>query len=140
MRMDTCEKRPICEIGYAADDRGRGVVYARVRRRGGERVLRLAFRIERCPGLGDREVGYAALSAIAPLIRKQVAEIVFEVGDADLVDDLTRRRDLPVPLMLPYIRARCALNAFESYALKSGADANDLAARALAEVTIRIAA
>ncbi len=140
MRMEKLEKRPICGIGYAADDRGRGVVYARLRAAGGERVLRSGFRVERCPGLGEREVGYAALAAIAPRIRKRFAEIGFEIDDAELVEDLTQRRDLPVPLMLPYIRARCALNAFESYTLKRTAGPSDLTARALAEVSLLIAA
>jgi hypothetical protein len=140
MRIENSERRPRCGIGYAADERGRGVVYARLHTPRGARIFRAGFRVERCPGLGEREVGFAALSTIAPLIRKHVGEIAFDIDDADLVEDLTQRRDLPVPLMLPYIRARCALNAFESYALKSAAASNDLAARALAEVSLLAAA
>lgn len=112
-----------------------------MRMRSGERILRSLFDVERSPGLGGREVGYAALAAIAPLVRKHASEIVFEVDDSELVMDLTQRRELPVPLMLPYVRARCALNSFASYTFTlEAATQNDLEARALAEVSLHVAA
>ncbi len=126
-------------IGYAVDGDGRGVVYARVGGRRQEQVLRAAFRLEQGTANG-RRAGFAALCAIAPSLRKYASEIDLVLDDAELVADLTQRRELPVDLMLSYVRARCALNAFKAIRLRASAAPNDLAARALAEVSMRIAA
>ena len=132
-------KQATIRVGWAADDRGFGIVYAR-RSRGGH-VLRGTFHVERGTGLGDREVGYAALATIAAKVHEHgVTQAIFDVDDAQLVADLTERRDLPVPLMLPYVRLRCAMNLFESYDLRFTSTESDLSARALAEVSLHLAA
>lgn len=125
-------------IGYAADPRGRGVAYARLRRAQRDRVVRCTFSVGRSSD--DREVGFAALAAMLTLLRPRLPSVVVEIEDADLVADLSQRREIPVPLMLPYVRTRCALNAFESWRLVAGNAAADLSARAAAEVSLSVAA
>lgn len=126
-------------LGYAADAAGNGIVYARVGNRN-PRILRAKFR---APASDDdrRNVGFAAVRAIAPALRKQhLTDVELQVDDAGLIADLTQRRELPATLLLPYVRARCALNSFKACELAESTGPNDLAARALAEVSMRIAA
>jgi hypothetical protein len=127
-------------LGYAADEQGRGVAYARVQSRAGERLVRVAFRVRRHAGLGGREVSYGALTAIAELLRgRGIKRAIFHVPDASLVSDWHEHRDVPVPLELPYVRLRCTLNAFAEHTLRAN-DENDLCARARAEVALYTAA
>lgn len=143
VRVGTVEnmanRRPAyATIGYAADEQGRGIVYARLSAEGKVRVLRAGFS---SPGAGDaRAAGFAALSSMIPRLRKMAENIELAIDDAELVDDLNARRELPVPLMLPYVRTRCALNAFTSCRLTATRAPSDLAARARAEVSTLIAA
>ena len=130
--------RVSARIGYAADADGFGVVYARVGA-ARPRILRAEFRIEP-RSEDDRVAGFAAIDAIAPAIRKATAAVELAIDNGALVDDLSERRELPVSLLLPYVRARCALNAFNECRLVASGGANDLAARALAEVSMRVAA
>ncbi len=125
-------------IGYAADERGRGIVYARLRVDGKVRVLRRGFHGVRTDDA--RAAGFAALAAIVPGLRRISDTIELAIDDADLVADLNARRELPVSLMLPYVRIRCALNSFESCRVTATRAPSDLAARARAEVSTLIAA
>ncbi len=128
-------------VGYAADDAGNGVAYARIMLQA-PRVLRVAFRVQRQPALLDREVGYAALTAVSEALRRRGFERVrFLIDDAQLRADLRKRDNLPPSLALPYVRLGCALNQFRRYeiaAMPSG-DA-DLAARARSEAALHVAA
>jgi len=135
--MERVRKRA-SRIGYAVGGDGRGVVYARMGDGHGQ-VLRAPFRLEQ-RAVSGREAGFAALCAIVPSLRKHASELDLILDDAELVADLTLHRELPVDLMLPYVRARCALNAFKAVRLRASTAPNDLAARALAEVSMRIAA
>lgn len=128
------------QLGYAADGLGEGVAYARLTTRTGERLVRVAFRVQRFEGLGGRETGYAALTAVATMLRARGVERAwFGLDDADLVADCNEHRDVPPPLVLPYVRLRCALNRFALYALGAGGDP-DLQARARAELVLHTAA
>jgi hypothetical protein len=128
------------QIGYAADRRGSGVAYARLTSRTGERLVRVAFRVQRLAGLGDREVPYSAVAAIADVLRDRgLDRVCFSVPDADLVTDVNEHRDVPVPIELPYVRLGCALNRFKEFSLCVGADP-DLSQRALSEVALETAA
>jgi hypothetical protein len=128
------------QLGYAADGLGQGVAYARLMTRAGERLVRVAFRVQRFEGLGGREVGYAALTAIATMLRERGLERAsFGLADDELIADCSDRRDVPPPLVLPYVRLRCALNRFAAYALCAGGD-RDLEARARAELVLHSAA
>lgn len=121
--------RTIARIGYAADAAGDGIVYARIT--GSKpRILRARFRGE----------GLSAVAAIAPLVRKHSEAVELQLDDEALVETLVQRRELPGGMLLPYVRARCALNTFSSLRLTRGMGPNDLAARALAEVSLRLAA
>jgi len=128
------------QLGYAADREGNGIAYARLTTRAGARLVRVAFRVQRFEGLEGREIGYAALTAVAALLRERGLEsVAFALADGELVTDCSAHRDVPPPLVLPYVRLRCALNRFKEYALHHGADP-DLEGRARAELVLLSAA
>lgn len=131
--------RGLVRLGYAADAAGRGVVYARLNGRQ-PKIARAGFRVSPSGDDERREVGFAAVRAIVPVLRKQLSEVEIQLDDATIVADLNEHRELPASLFLPYVRARCALNAFKACAVVRGEGPNDLAARALAEVSLRVAA
>lgn len=128
--------------GFAADAHGNGVAYTRLMLRGTPRVLRVPFTLKRYPALLDREVGYAALAAVAGALgRRGIERPRFLVGDTQLVRDLAEHRDVPAALMLAYVRLRCALNQFKKYDIAvSVAGESDLTARAQSEVAMHVAA
>ena len=126
----------VVQIGFAADPHGTGVAYARLVSPTGERLVRAPFRVRRFAGLGDREIGYAAVTAVASLLADRgIADAEIHISDADLVADRSERRPLPPPLVLPYVRLGCALNRFKRYAVHHGEDP-DLTGRAAAEVAL----
>ncbi|MEO6914155.1 MAG: hypothetical protein ABI182_09085 [Candidatus Baltobacteraceae bacterium] len=129
-------------VGFAADEQGRGLAYARLSGRGGSRVLRLPFSLKRYPGLLDREVGYAALDAVAKRLRSAgVERVTFAIDDPQLLSDVAEHREVPLSLSLAYVRLGCALNQFREYHLhRAGEPAAELTARARAEVALHIAA
>ncbi|HEY8298085.1 MAG TPA: hypothetical protein VIG32_08705 [Candidatus Baltobacteraceae bacterium] len=128
-------------VGFAADPGGYGVAYARLKGGRGERLVRVPFRVTRFPALLDREVGYAALTAVAAHLRERgVAAIEIAVDDAHLATDLRERRELPQALSLAYVRLGCTLNQFRDYSVVDGAGTGDLTARARAEVAMHVAA
>lgn len=128
--------------GFAADLQGNGVAFVRLMLGGTPRVLRVAFNVKRYPALLDREVGYAALTAVSAVLRRRGVERVrFTLDDAHLAGDLREHRDVPVPLTLAYVRLRCALNQFKEYDIAaSAAGESDLTARARSEAAMHIAA
>ncbi len=128
------------QLGYAADEVGNGVAYARLRSRTGERLVRAGFRVQRFAGLDDREVAYAALTVVATLLSERgVDRAAFLVPNDALVSDRNEHRDVPSPVVLPYVRLGCALNRFKAYTLAFGDDP-DIAQRARAEVALNPAA
>jgi hypothetical protein len=128
--------------GFAADANGNGIGYVRVMLGGTPRVLRVAFTVKRFPALLDREVGYAALSAVSAVLRKRGIERVhFTVDDAQLVRDLREHREVPAALTLAYVRLRCALNQLKEYDITaSPSGESDLTARARSEAAMHVAA
>ena len=125
-------------IAFAANPRGAGIAYVRT---ADGSPLRVAFRVERCPALLGHEVGYAALLAVAAVLRsKGVRAVRIGVSDLRVVDDLAERRALPKALALPYVRLRCALNAFARAEVVAVPADEELAARARAEVELAVAA
>ncbi|MGC2129908.1 MAG: hypothetical protein WA629_07425 [Candidatus Aquilonibacter sp.] len=128
------------QLGYAADRLGEGVAYARLTTRAGERLVRVAFRVTRFEGLRGREVGYAALTALALMLQERgLQRASFGLADNELVADCNEHRNVPPPLVLPYVRLRCALNRYAAYAVCAGGD-DDLEARARAELVLHSAA
>ncbi len=128
--------------GFAADAQGNGVAYVRLMLGATPRVLRVAFTVKRYAALLDREVGYAALTAVGAVLRRRGVERVrFTLDDAHLVSDLREHREVPPPLTLAYVRLRCALNQFKEYDIAaSAAGESDLTARARSEAAMHVAA
>jgi len=142
--MSIRKTAPLIEatLGYAADESGTGVVYAAVQNpaRSAPALLRLPFRVRRFAGLAGREVGYAAVAAVAAALRdRKVRRVRFAVPDGELVADVSERRTIPQALTLPYINLGCAINQFSECAVITTTD-DDLAGRARAEVALHIAA
>jgi hypothetical protein len=127
--------RPLeARLGYAADERGRGIAYTRLRDERGEHLLRVAFRVRR--EYVSREVAYAALTAIAQtLARRGVMRARFLLEDEQLVADVIEREALSAAIVLPYVRLKCALNQFETFSL-AAAETLDLTQRARAEIAL----
>ncbi len=132
------------QLGYAADGVGNGVAYARLFSRTGERLVRAAFRVPLRQAQDDtirqRLASYGAVTAVALLLSERgIDRASFLVPDPSLVSDRNEHRDVPPPIVLPYVRLGCALNRFKSYTLELGDDP-DLGQRARAEVALNHAA
>jgi hypothetical protein len=130
-------------VAYAADAQGAGVAYALVHGSQRDRVLRIPFEARIAPGLGGREIGYAALLAIASELRERgLLSVSFRIADSEFVRDIRERRDLPTVLTMPYVAVRCALNrfAFAEVAFSDDDRWRDLDARARADASIHLAA
>jgi hypothetical protein len=130
-------------VGYAADEAGNGVAYAAIGAAAGPRLVRVPFRVRRHHALKGREVGYVALREVAEsLLSAGNRHVRFLVDDETLAADLSERRPVPAALTVPYVALRCRLNRFDGAEVAhapSGAT-SDLRARALAEVSLRVAA
>ena len=126
-------------VGFDADEAGNGVAYARP---GAGRTLRVPFSVRRYPALLSREVGYAALTAVAHALRDRgIQRTEFCIDDARLASDLREHRDVPAPLAVSYVRLRCALNQFREYRIADPpASESDLTARARGDVAMHAAA
>ncbi|MBV9403319.1 MAG: hypothetical protein JO018_06280 [Candidatus Eremiobacteraeota bacterium] len=129
-------------IGFGADDFGNGVAYVDLRTPTAQRVARVDFPVRRTPALLGREIGYAALTAVAErLADAGFKKASFRLADQQLVDDLEGNAQMPADLSLPYVNLRCQLNRFRTATVScDGSTAEDLAARARAEVTLHVAA
>ncbi|MGB8151875.1 MAG: hypothetical protein WCE97_11855 [Candidatus Cybelea sp.] len=128
------------EVGYAAGPAGGGVAYAALNGAEGREVVRLPFRIVRRRLLVERAVAYAALVTVARSLSKRgVTRAHFVMPDPRFVEEVTGRCDVPEALVLPYVRLRCALNAFHDVEIGTGAT-DELMQRAGAEVALNVAA
>lgn len=136
--------QPIIEatIGAAADQAGNGLAYVSVQSRSSRKLLRVPFSVRRYTALEDREIAYAATQAAAERLRELgCTRVALGIGDVRLVDDLREHRDVPMPLSIPYVKLGCALNKFSEFHLRSGGStAEDLTARARAELILHVAA
>jgi hypothetical protein len=133
---------PAVEVlaGYAADNRGSGIAYARVTGARSRGLLRVGFRVGLSGALADRAAGYAALTAISrALCKRGFRNVRFILGDPDFVEEIASRRGIGEALALAYVRLRCALNSLATFDVRSGA-ADDLTQRARAEVALNLAA
>jgi hypothetical protein len=130
-------------VGFAASDRGDGVAYARIENGIEPEHLRIAFRCRPQPALRERDVAYAALSAVATHVRERgLRRVVFATADAQLACDLEEHRSVPPALAMPYVTLRCTLNRFTSATVVATGDeaVRDLTARARAEASLHVAA
>jgi hypothetical protein len=151
MAHKRAERTAVVTVGYAADEGGRGVVYAKMwsstqarsLTSGSEPIVRVGFRTDVRPALRGREVAYAAVEAAArELLVAGVTTVEVRVADAQLASDLAERRSVPADLAIPYIALRCVLNRFASFSVVACDDgtARDLTARARADVSLHVAA
>ncbi len=129
-------------VGFAADPQGNGIAYVRVGDGSGSRTMRIPFTVKPYPALLGREVGYGALTAAAAaLLRRGFGRVQLVVDDQRLATDLQEHRDVPAPLILAYVRLRCALNQFQEYGIAGSPQCeSDLTARARSEVAMHVAA
>jgi hypothetical protein len=128
------------EVGYAAGPDGSGVAYAAINGTEGREVVRLPFRIARRRLLMERAVAYAAVVTVArSLFKRGVTRAHFVMPDRRFVEEVTTRCEVPDALALPYVRLRCALNAFHDVEIETGAT-DELMQRAGAEVALNVAA
>ncbi|MHB8304584.1 MAG: hypothetical protein ACYDEU_01015 [Vulcanimicrobiaceae bacterium] len=135
-------------IGFAADEQGHGVAYVRLTLAHPEgnsrgRLLRIPFPVKRCPALLEREIGYAALTAVAARLHERgVDRVRLSLEDGRVVEDLRERRSVPQALSMAYVRLGCALNQLREVAIEvdAGNGARDLTARAKAEAALHVAA
>lgn len=126
-------------VGYAADERGNGLAYARLTGGRSRRLLRVGFRVGNRP-VTARATGYAALTAISrALCRHGFKSVRFVVSDEELAAEIATGRNVTSELHLAYVALRCALNAFASCAVDPGGT-DELAQRARAEVMLNVAA
>lgn len=129
-------------VGFAADMQGNGVAYARLGA-GSERarIMRVPFSVKRYPALLDREVGYAALTAVSAALRgRGVRRVRFSIEDGRLASEVREHRDVPAPLALAYVRLGCALNQFAEYEIADPPGESQLSSRARSEVAMHAAA
>ena len=126
-------------VGYAADERGNGLAYARLTGARSRRLLRVGFRVGSRP-VTARATGYAALTAVSQaLCRHGFKSVRFVVNDAEFAAEVATGRNVTDGLQLAYVALRCALNALASFAVDSGGT-DELTQRARAEVMLNVAA
>jgi len=133
--------RPIeAVLGYAADERGKGLAYAQLTGAQARKLIRTAFRVKSPPPLSDRAIGYAALTAVARALSKRgICDVHFVVGDPQLVEEIATGRGVAETLSLAYVRLRCVLNSLARFVVCAGST-DDLTQRARAEVALKLAA
>jgi hypothetical protein len=130
-------------VGYAADERGRGVVYAAISTGSASRTVRLTFSAAPLPALDGLENGYAAMAAVgAHLKARGFGRLRIRLGDTRVVADLNGAGSPPKALTMAYVKTRCVLHGLGAVRLETAEpiEIRDLAARARAEVGLHVAA
>jgi hypothetical protein len=127
-------------VGYAADERGNGLAYARLTDgKSRRRLLRVGFRVNARP-ITARATGYAAMTAVTQaLCRRGFKSVRFVVSDKEFAREIATGRNVTDELQLAYVGLRCALNSLVSSRVDSGAT-DELTQRASAEVMLNLAA
>jgi hypothetical protein len=127
-------------VGYAADGRGNGVAYARLSLGRARRILRVAFRVDSPAPFPERAIGYAALTTVIHALSKRgFQQVRFALADADFVEEIASGRGVGEPLVIPYVRLRCALNSLARFSVRT-TPTDDLTQRARAEAALNVAA
>ena len=124
-------------VGYAADERGNGLAYARLVGARSRRLLRVGFR---AGAPSERAVAYAALTAVTrALTRRGYRDVSFLLADEEFAAEAASGRGVSERLSLAYVALRCALNAMATFVIRAGAT-DELTQRARAEVALNVAA
>ena len=127
-------------VGYAADRTGRGIAYAAIATGAGRSVAKVPFGAFPLPALDGREIGYAAVAAVAAHLRGSgFTRVRLRLDDEVVVDDLSGSRPVPPALAMPYVKTRCALHGFALARVERAEpiETRDLRTRAHAEVAGR---
>ncbi|MGD0473559.1 MAG: hypothetical protein ABSB70_10105 [Candidatus Velthaea sp.] len=137
--------RPAADVtvGYATDERGRGVAFAAINTGTAVRIVRLAFEAAPLPALEGLENGYAAMGAVgAHLKSRGFGRVRIRVADPRVVADLTGTGAPPKALTMSYVKTSCTLHALGPVRLEAAEsiEIRDLTARAQAEVGLHAAA
>ncbi len=130
-------------VGYAADSTGNGIAYAAIATGTERTAARITFGAQPLPAVDGRELGYAAVGAVATYLRgRGFGRLRLRLADETVVDELNGRRPVPLPLAMAYVKARCALNGFSVARVERAEpiETNDLQARARAEIALRATA
>ena len=111
-------------IGYAVGPRGLGLAYARLTGSGTRKLLRSTFSTASW-ARSDRAGGYAAVTAVARALRDRGFDnLRFVLSDAELVEEIAKRREPAPRLALPYVRLRCVLNSLSEFSMPPGRPTN----------------
>ncbi len=137
--------RPAADVavGYAADERGRGIVYAAVNTGNAVATVRLTFTAARLSGLDGLEQGYAALAAVGAYLKaRRFGRARVRIADGRVVADLSGAGSPPKALAMAYVKIRCLLHGLGPVRLEIAQplEVRDLTARAQAEVGLHVAA
>ncbi|HEX3466947.1 MAG TPA: hypothetical protein VHT05_02485 [Candidatus Elarobacter sp.] len=127
-------------VGYAADRAGNGIAYAAVATGTDRAAVRVTFGANPLAALEGRELGYAAVTAVAAYLRgRGFNRVRLRIADEHVVDELSGRRPVPLPLAMAYVKASCALHGFSAARVERGEpiETHDLQTRASAEVALR---
>jgi|HubBroStandDraft_1064217.scaffolds.fasta_scaffold63862_2 hypothetical protein len=130
-------------VGYAADRSGRGIAYAAIATGTSRSVVAVPFGAVPLAAHEGRELGYAALTAVASHLRSNgFTRVRLRLADHQTVDDVCARTTVPPALTMAYVRARCVLHGFALARVEraEAVETHDLEARARADVALRAAA
>lgn len=136
--------RPAADIavGYAADAQGNGIAFAAIATGTATATVRLTFAAPPQPALEGREMGYAAVAALARHLKgRGIGRARIRLADAHVVAELGGGSP-PKALAMAYVRVRCLLYGlgFARLECAEPVEVRDLVARASAEVRVRVAA
>lgn len=127
-------------VGFAANERGRGIAYARLAGMAATRLLRLEFCVGSIHEKAEPAVAYAALTAVArAVVRSGISRAKFVVADENFVNEIATGTGVGETLAIPYVRLRCVFNSLAHFSIAAGAT-DDLTQRARAEAALNIAA
>jgi hypothetical protein len=137
--------RPAADVavGYAADTTGHGIAFAAIATGTSTGIIRLPFSVKRLPALEGREVGYAAVAAIAAHLKgRGFGRARIRLADEKVAADLNGTGDVPKALAMDYVKTRCLLRGLGPVRLETAepVEIRDLAGRAQAEVAFHVAA
>lgn len=130
-------------IGYAADLEGRGIAFVTIATGSGRTVLRVPFSATPLAIHEGREIGYAAVNAVAHELRRRgFARIRLRVGNPRVVADLAAPCVVAPALAMAYVKVRCVMNSFRSARVEIAElrEIEDLESRARAELDLQSAA
>jgi len=127
-------------VGHAADSTGNGIAYVAIATGTGRAVVKVPFSVVPLTGLDGRELGYAAVGAVAAYLRSRgFTRVRIRLADEITVDDLNGRRSVPLALAMAYVKTRCILHGFAVARVERGEpiETHDLQTRARAEIALR---